>query len=326
MRAPRIGARIGTRELMGSDSKTVIVTGASGFIGRHCVAAAKHAGYEVHAVSCHRRPAHAHPGIFWHTADLLDMDAVKALTAQLRASHLLHIAWIATPRIFWTSEENIRWLASSIELFTGFFANGGRRVVGVGTCAEYAWTTQDLKEDVSALRPDTVYGRCKLALSLALESLATVSGRSAAWARLFFPYGPGEHPDRLIPSVIRGMLAGENVKCTHGRQVRDFIFVEDVADALVAILSSDATGALNVATGHGLSLREVVSLICAKIGGAGLIEFDVLPAPAGDPERVVADLSRLVRDVGWQPAYSIETGIDRAIAAWRADVGQERNA
>ena len=309
---------------MRSDGKTVIVTGASGFIGRHCVISARHAGYEVHAVSSSQQPVHALPGVFWHTADLLDLGAVQALTAEVRASHLLHVAWIATPGIFWASAENIRWLASGIQLFTGFFAHGGKRVVGAGTCAEYAWTPQDLTEASSALRPATVYGRCKLALSLALESMV-LPGQSAAWARLFFPYGPGEHPDRLIPSVIRGLLAGEKVKCTHGRQVRDFIFVQDVADALVAMLSTEVTGAFNLGTGHGLSLRDVVALICAKIEGAGSVEFNALPAPTGDPKRVVADPSRLSRELGWRPAYSMEAGIDCAIAAWRADAGQGRN-
>jgi UDP-glucuronate decarboxylase len=101
--------------------------------------------------------------------------------------------------------------------------------------------------------------------------------------------------------------------------------VEDTAAILAAILSSDATAALNVASGHGLSLREEISLICAKNEGAGLTEFDALPAPAGDPEHVVANVPRLVREVGWRPAYTIEIGIDHAIAAWHPEVGQERN-
>lgn len=305
---------------MGNNGKSVLITGASGFIGRHCVSAALRAGFDVHAVSLRARPAAGPSGVTWHAADLLDRHAVADLSARVRASHLLHLAWIAKPGIFWTSRDNARWQAGSIGLFDGFFANGGRRVVGVGSCAEYAWTEEDLREGASPLRPDTEYGRSKLATSLALDAIAT-SGKSAAWGRVFFPYGPGEPPDRLIPSVIRGILGGEKVQCTHGRQVRDFIFVEDVADALLTILSSEATGAFNVATGCGHTLREVVSVICARIGGAELIEFDARAAPAGDPARVVADISRLTGELGWKPTYTIGAGIDRAIATWQVARG-----
>lgn len=303
--------------------KTVLITGATGFIGRHCLPAALKAGFEVHAVSSRKRPGNAQAEVVWHEADLLDPDAVERTVGRVKPSHLLHLAWITKPGIFWTSEENLRWLASGIALFHSFYEHGGERALGVGTCAEYARTEEDCKEATTPLRPDTVYGRCKLAMSLALDAAAAVSGRSAAWARLFFPYGPGEPPDRLIPSVIRGVLKGEKVECTHGHQVRDFIFVDDVADALVKMLVSSATGAFNVGSGRALSLRDVVSVIGARLGGAELVRFGARPAPAGDPERVVADVTRARNELGWQPSYSIEAGIDRAIAAGREAVIQE---
>lgn len=300
--------------------KTVLITGATGFIGRHCLPAALKAGFEVHAVSSRKRSGNDRAEVVWHQADLLDPAAAKRLLAHVQASHLLHLAWIAKPGVFWTSEENLRWLEASIVLFRSFFEVGGERALGVGTCAEYAPTEEDLKEGVTPLRPDTIYGRSKLAASRAMEAAAEITGRSAAWARLFFPYGPGEPSERLIPSVIRGLLNGERVQCTHGRQVRDFIFVEDVADALLTILSSSAGGAFNVGTGHALSLRDVVSVICARLGGAELVEFGGRAAPTGDPARVIADVTRLRSEIGWQPSFTIEAGIDRAIAAWRETI------
>ena len=300
-----------------SSGKTVLITGAAGFIGRHCVFAALDAGFEVHAIVPQGRLGNAQSRACWHEADLLDPAAVRKMLERVRPSHLLHLAWIAKPGVYWTSGANLDWLSASIVLFRAFFEFGGERALGVGTCAEYAWTMEDLSEDVTPLRPVTIYGRCKLAASLALEAAAASAGRSAAWARLFFPYGPGESADRLIPSVIQGLLKGERVECTHGRQVRDFIFVKDVAAALLAILSSGASGAFNVGTGRGLALREVVSTICSRLGGADLIEFGARATTPGDPARVVADTTRLRRELGWRPTHDIEAGIDRAIAAWR---------
>lgn len=305
---------------MDGSGKTVLITGATGFIGRHCVPAALKSGFEVHAVSSRGRPGNAPAKVIWHQTDLLDPDAVGRTVGGVKPSHLLHLAWIAKPGVFWTSEENLRWLASGIALFHSFFEYGGERALGVGTCAEYAWTEEDCQEDATPLRPDTIYGRCKLAASLALDAAAAVSGKSAAWARLFFPYGPGEPPERFIPSVIRGLLNGERVRCTHGRQLRDFIFVEDVASALLTILASGASGAFNVGTGRALSLRDVVSVICGRLGKAELVEFGSRSAPAGEPERVIANVTRMRNELGWQPSYSIEAGIDHAIAAWRERV------
>jgi len=307
----------GSARAASGSNKTVLITGAAGFIGRHCVPAALDAGYEVHAIVPQGRPGNPQARVYWHEADLLDPAVVRKMLDSVRPSHLLHLAWITKPGVYWTSGANLDWLSASIGLFRAFFEQGGARALGVGTCAEYAWTTEDLNEGTTQLRPATIYGRCKLAASFALEAAAASAGRSAAWARLFFPYGPGEPADRLIPSVIRGLLKGERVKCTHGRQIRDFIFVKDVAAALLTILSSGAAGAFNVGTGCGLTLREVVSTICSRLGGEDLIEFGARAATPGEAARVVADTTRLRRELGWQPAHDIGAGIDDSIAAWR---------
>jgi nucleoside-diphosphate-sugar epimerase len=293
-----------------------LITGASGFIGRRCLIPLAREGFEVHAVSFQGKPD-AGESVHWHRMNLLDPATFGPLLKRLGPSHLLHAAWIATPASFWTSEENLSWLSSSIELVRQFYLSGGQRAVGVGSCAEYEWTSADCSETRTPLRPSTIYGQCKAAMSFALEAAASSAGGTAAWARLFFPYGPGEAAERFIPAVIRGLIKGETVECTHGNQVRDFVFVDDVADALVKMLTSAGTGAFNVGSGHALSLREVVAVICEKLGRADLIRFGARPSPPGDPERVVADVTRMRREIGWQPSYSIEAGIDRAIAAWR---------
>lgn len=297
--------------------KKVLVTGASGFIGSRCLQLLIARGYEVHAVTSQPVPGASAAPITWHRCDLLDPSATVALIERVRASHLLHLAWIAVPGKFWGSPDNLRWLAAGVALMDAFYRNGGRRVLGTGTCAEYAWGTEDCVEAGTPLRPETVYGRCKLSLSLALEASAAVHGGTAAWARLFFPYGPGEPAERLIPAVIRGLLSNEVVECTHGRQIRDFIYVDDVAAALVVLLDSGVQGAFNVGSGLGLTLQEVVALVTARLDHADLVRFGARQPPPGDPERVVANADKLRQQTGWQPAYSVEAGIDATIAAWR---------
>ena len=183
---------------------TVLVTGAGGFIGRHCLPRLAAAGYEIHAVTTRAAPEPKR-GLAWHRADLFDAPGVRALVRKVSPSHLLHLAWVTEPGKYWTSPENERWLEASRRLFDAFPAAGGRRTVGVGTCAEYDWAEGRLVEGRTALLPRTPYARAKDALRRHLEALASPS-HSVAWARLFFLYGPGEDPARVHHQYAKGRM------------------------------------------------------------------------------------------------------------------------
>ena len=196
--------------------KRVLVTGAGGFIGRWSVPPLLAEGYEVHAVTRAAGldvPAQLR-GAELHATDLLDAAATERLLNRVRPTHLLHFAWIATPGIYWTSDENRRWLASSTQLLRHFQAQGGVRAVMAGTCAEYDWSQAEVCiEGVSALADEagatiTPYAQSKLALYRELQGIGRGGDLSTAWGRIFFQYGPDEHPDRLVASVIINLLQG----------------------------------------------------------------------------------------------------------------------
>ena len=300
---------------MSGARRTALVTGAAGFLGRHCVPALSARGFEIVAVGSAARPAG--PGLRWRVCDLRDPAACAALVTDECPTHLLHLAWITTPGEFWESRENLAWLAAGVRLVDAFYAAGGSRAVALGSCAEYAVTDETCIEDATPIAPDTIYGKAKAALHLALQAAAQGRG-GYAWARLFFPYGPGEAAGRYIPSLIGGLLRGEAVACTHGRQVRDFVFVTDAAEACVALLDSDASGAYNVGAGGGLSLREVAEAVVAQLGHGELLRFGARAAPAYDPPRIVADVAKLRRLTGWAPRTALAEGLRRSIEAQRA--------
>jgi len=293
------------------ERRRVLVTGARGFIGRRCLPRLSALGFETHAVSS--APIDG-GGATWHRCDLLDGAACEALVRRLRPTHLLHLAWIAHPGTFWASPLNLAWLTAGARLVGAFYEEGGERVVGAGSCAEYAVSTTPCQEDVTPIAPDTVYGEAKTAMHFALRAAARDRG-SWAWMRLFFPYGPGEPRERFIPSVIDGLLRGEPVKCTHGNQVRDFIHADDVADACIALLDSTLSGPFNVGTGRGCSLREVAAVIVAELGRAELLRFGEREASARDRAYVVADVSKIRDQLGWKPRLGLKEGIRLAIEA-----------
>ena len=296
--------------------KRVLLTGATGFIGRHCAPLLLSRGYEIHAVSSRALPSGSPVG-YWHRVDLLDCEQIPKLIESVQPTHLLHFAWSVSPGDYWTSFNNLRWLQASIDLLQAFALQGGRRVVMAGTCAEYDWNYGHCIERVTPLLPATLYGACKHSLHTILHAFADQTGLSAAWGRIFFVYGPHEHPSRLIASVIRSLLKGEPARCTHGNQVRDFLHVEDVADAFVSLLESDVEGALNIASGCPVSLKEFVCEIAEEMNRPDLIQFGVLPVPAGDPPVLVADVGRLTNEVGWAPQHGLKQGVKQTIEWWK---------
>ncbi|MEJ7615966.1 MAG: NAD(P)-dependent oxidoreductase [Pyrinomonadaceae bacterium] len=307
--------------------KKVLLTGATGFIGRHCVASLLAKGYEVHAVYLNAQ-RETSAGVHWHQTDLLDVGQVTKLMAQVQPTHLLHLAWYAVPGKYWTSSENLRWVQASLNLLQLFAAHGGRRVVAAGTCAEYDWRYGYCSEKVTPLAPTTLYGSCKHSLRIILEAFAKQTEISAAWGRIFFLYGPHEYSARLVASVIRSLLQGEPARCSHGNQVRDFLYVQDTAEAFVALLDSDVTGAVNVASGHPVALKDVVNQVAHQLDRPELIQLGAVPAPANEPPLIVAEVDRLTGEVGWTPKYDLQSGLEVTIKWWHEQLSsvERRNS
>ena len=299
--------------------KKVLLTGASGFIGRHSIPFLLKKGYEVHAVDIVKKPAQiiANKKLFWHTCDLFNSAQQKKLIGEVKPTHLLHFAWYAVPGKYWTSLENLRWVQASLELLINFENQGGKRAVLAGTCAEYDWNCGCCSETISPLNPATLYGTCKHSLQEMLAHFSRQTRLSSAWGRVFHLYGPYEHPSRLVPSVICSLLKGEPVRCSHGAQIRDFLHVEDVASAFVALLGNDITGPVNIASGRPITLKDVICKIADKLGGHDLIQFGALPVQVNDPPILIADVVQLSQKVKWKPEYDIDMGLEQTIAWWK---------
>ena len=296
--------------------KRVLVTGATGFIGRHCPLELVRRGYEVHAV-CWPEQRPSEGGVIWHQADLLEGPRPEALVDAIRPSHLLHLAWYAVPGKFWTSTANLRWVSASLRLLLEFTRAGGRRVVMAGTCAEYDWSYPVCIEGQTPLNPSTLYGACKHAVQSVLAAWSKLQNLSWAWGRVFFLYGPGEHPDRLVAYVIRSLLSGQRARCTSGKQVRDFMHVQDVAGAFVSLLDGEVCGPVNIAGGQGVPLCDMIRRIADIQGKPDMVELGAIPDRPGEPASLVADVRRLRDEVGFAPTFTLDDGLAQTIQWWR---------
>ena len=297
--------------------KKILVTGASGFIGRHTLAPLLQAGYEVHAVSFKNKKENE-TSIKWHQTDLKNSTQTQELIRKIQPTHLLHFAWCAEPGKFWTDPENTQWVEASFNLIKKFHAQGGKRVVISGSCAEYEWNKSIYSEKTTSEKPATLYGKCKQELQIKVEAFCHEVDLSLCWGRIFFVYGPYEHPARLVSSIVRSLLKNETAECSHGNQKRDLLFVEDVASGFVSILENEITGIVNIGSGEGVDLKDVIKTIGDKIGRKNLIRMGTLPSPANEPPILMADTKRLTEEVRWAPKFDINTGLDRTIHWWKS--------
>ncbi|HEY3850654.1 MAG TPA: NAD(P)-dependent oxidoreductase [Steroidobacteraceae bacterium] len=311
----------------------VLVTGAGGFIGRRSLEPLRAAGFDVHAVLSPPNGADARSafkaqgvpaGVAIHRADLLDAREIDALASDVRATHLLHFAWIATPGEYARSAENYRWLAASTHLLKAFHRCGGVRAVMAGSCAEYDWSRASICHERTtplAGGPNgghaTPYAKCKIAMSRTLEEFGRACGLSTAWGRIFFQFGPGEDPRRLVSSVIVGLLAGREAACTSGTQVRSFLHVGDVGAAFAALLNADVEGAVNVGSAEPIAIAALLGRIAERLGRPDLLKLGARALPPSEPPLLVPDTARLRAEVGFEPAWTLEGGLDDTIRWWR---------
>jgi nucleoside-diphosphate-sugar epimerase len=321
--------------------KRVLVSGAGGFIGRWSVPALLRLGYDVHAVlsgQANRTIPEQLQGAKIYFANLLDASAVDRLTSKVRPSHLLHFAWIATPGVYWNSAENFRWLTASEHLLHSFRANGGGRVMMAGSCAEYDWSRVEVCDELSspladanaaplndaaarppndAAAPASPYAACKIALQRILAEVGRREHLSTAWGRIFFQFGPYEHPDRLVPSVICNLLLNRAALLSHGRQIRSFLHVADVGEAFATVLDSELEGPVNIGSDERIALAELVERIGREVGRPELLRLGARSSPPQEPTLLVPEIHRLRDEARWRPRFTLNEALSDTIAWWR---------
>lgn len=285
----------------------VLVTGASGFVGRPVVQALAARGFEV-VGAARRRPQDLGGAAEWIEADVL-AEAPERLVEAARAERLVHLAWIATPGVYAHGRVNADWLAASARLAEAFLAAGGRRIVGAGTCLEY---------DVDETGSRTLYGAAKHACRLAFERIAAANpGASCAWARIFYMLGRHDAPARFASALARSLARGEPMAVSTGQVERDFIDVRDCGEAIARLAGSDAAGAFDIATGRALLQGDLAARFAERAGRPDLLRVDPGLDRPGDPPRLVGDPGPLIRATGFSPRYSLEESIDDVLDFWR---------
>lgn len=290
----------------------VLVTGATGLIGRELLMPLLRAGFDVHAVS--RYASCATVGCTWHQGSLFDESFVKRLVKEVRPSHLLNLAWCTTGD-YLTSNLNLGFLEAGKCLSRCFAENGGRRAVYAGTCFEYKFGDLPLREDGKLDVEKTLYTKCKDLLRRYAEQMFLSSGVSFAYGRIFYVYGCGESNMRLAGMVVDRLSRGVPVVIKAGSLRKDYVYTKDIAEAFVALLRSTVDGPVNICTAQAVRIRDFVMTIAMRMERPDLVSF--ADDCADQPPIIVGDNGRLVREVGYQPHWTLDAAVDEMVLSAR---------
>jgi nucleoside-diphosphate-sugar epimerase len=306
--------------------RRVLVTGAHGFLGSHLTAALLDRGYQVSILkrdgSDLRRIRHLMDRITPFTADLRDPDQVFRAVHSSEPDAILHLAAFYavehTPeQIGIMADTNVKGAVALLD------ASRGERTplfVNTSTCTVYR-EQETPRAETDPIGPQNLYDLTKLQAEEACRFYRDRFGVPSVTLRIFPPYGPGDNERRLIPSVIRKLLAGESPGLTTGMQRWDFVHVQDIAAAYLAVLSSPepalSGGIFNVATGDPRTVREVVEQVRIIMGSGTELRWGIVPHRRNEIWLNSGNPTKIRSVLGWEPRVSLEQGLAETVAWFR---------
>lgn len=300
---------------------TLLVTGADGFIGRNVVRSALDRGFDVVTLARRDgRPADTTIDVERLSCDLRDRETLSTLLRGRSIDHVFNAAGsivhanfgVGGDAVFASHFDGVRNLVDCLD------RDALQSFVTLGSSDEYgdheAPQTETMRE-----RPISPYALAKTATAHFLQTLVRTEGLPAVILRLFLVYGPGQKRDRFLPFLIDGCLAKGRVGVSEGEQVRDFTYITDAVDAVFAAVACDAAHGevINIGSGNGIRLREMMQLVLDKVG-TGEFDFGVVPYRPGENMALVADVAKAERILGWRAVTSLSEGLDRTIDWYRS--------
>jgi nucleoside-diphosphate-sugar epimerase len=309
---------------MSSNGDPVFVTGASGFIGSCAVRELLYRGYSVHLLL--RDPSRS-----WrlsdlldycvvHEGDLRDANELSRIVRGIVPEAVVHAATMGAYEFQGDMskilETNILGTANLLQACNGLPL---RAFVNIGSTSEYGFASKPMQEE-DRLEPNSYYAVAKAAQTHLATHWSRKEDQPLATFRLFSTYGPYEEPTRLMPTILRRIRLGQPLELVSPFTARDFIYIDDVLDALLNFDAVEQSRGeiYNVASGEEYHLSEVVEVAQQIIGNRVELRWGSMQPRQWDSSRWQGDIEKIRKHLGWEPKYDLYQGLSK-MDAWIRD-------
>ena len=291
------------------------LTGGTGFIGRYVL---KHLEKEGHDILLLTRASKENfssiiksKKVNIISGNLSDIDKWKNKLIQFKPDTTIHLAWEGIPD--YGVKTSIKNLKYGLNLFEELARIGCKKIICTGSCWEYGQNQGEISEDLP-VKSSNAFTTAKNALHLLGREIAKGNNMQFTWTRLFYVYGPGQRENSLIPYIIKCVKEGKELKIKTPSARNDFIYVEDVARAIVAILEKYTQSTVyNVGSGYSTSIQDIINIIYNELNFKHKSKDDLSKTEKICSDNFWADISKIKKDVSWEPKIDIKNGIKKNI-------------
>lgn len=298
----------------------ILITGGAGFLGAALANAHVRTGNLVRVLDdlSSGDPAQLDPAVHFTRGDVADVPKLWSLLQGVDCVYHLAARVSVPESVLYPRDYNTTNVGGTVALMQAMRDAGVRRVVLASSGAVYGeQLSQPVKEDCVP-NPSSPYAVSKLAAEYYLHTIGALWGMETVALRIFNAYGPGQqarasHPP-VVPAIVRQALSGGSIVVHgNGKQTRDFVYVDDVVDALISAASAQNVSRLtiNVGSGTAASINDVVQTV-GRVLNKELTPLHVT-ADSGGVSRMCAELSRARERLGYTPRVSLEQGLQRFI-------------
>jgi len=295
----------------------ILVTGATGFIGARIAERLHERGHTLALVVRQNKQSDRAAAIYGQ-CEIIEADLLMKLTytdavRRFQPDALMHAAWMGVAGATRNDPLQIANIEATASLLEVAIAAGAKSFVGLGSQAEYGPKNCAIDESMVA-NPTTLYGSSKLTACRVTESMCRLGNVRHAWLRIFSTYGPRDNPSWLIPFLIAKLQAGDVPDLTPCEQIWDFLYIDDAADAAVAVLeNTSAAGIFNLGSGDGRPLHETVTLLRDLVRPDGELGIGRISYRSDQVMHLEADTTRLRQATGWAPKVELKTGLQQVV-------------
>lgn len=295
----------------------IFVTGGTGFIGRFVVEKLKIERHKI-LILTRCKDLSESGGVSYLQGNLANMSKWKKDLKKFDPQIVIHLAWERIPD--YSIENSLKNLKHSIDLIKMLTETSCQKILVAGSLWEYGTQKGKISEE-NCLGSLNGFTAAKNSLYFIGKQIAEDNDINLIWTRIFYVYGPGQKKDSLIPSFIDKIKQQKKPEIRNPLAQNDFIYVEDVAEAVVKLVTrSKKGGAYNVGSGKLTSVQTIIEKVFKSLGGNKLLsreikaEYELKKREQTDSFNFAyADISKIKREIGWKPTTNIDSGIEKTV-------------